>query len=278
MRFIPVCPEVECGLPVPRESMRLVGNTEDPRLMTRKTATDHTEKMLYWSKKKLVELEGENLCGFIFKSKSPSSGMERVKVYGGDGKVRNNGIGLFARAFMLHFPLLPTEEDGRLHDLCLRENFIERIFVYHRWQQFLQQPSWGSLVAFHTAHKLSLMAHSPAHYRQLGKLVADARNHKPGVVYTEYARLLFEGFRLKATVKKNVNVLHHMLGYFKKDLSSDEKQEMLTIIGQYHKGFLPLIIPISLFNHYVRKYDQNYLAGQIYLSPHPVELKLRNHA
>jgi len=277
--FVPVCPEEECGLGVPREPMHLFGDPQKPRLVTRETGRDLTERMLNWSRNRVLELEGENLHGFIFKSRSPSSGMERVKVYGPDKKVTKNGVGMFAREFMQHFPLLPVEEDGRLHDIHLRENFIERIFVYNRWRSLLTGgKTRGELVRFHTVHKLQIMSHSETHYRAMGRLVAHAKEKPIGALCEEYEKLLVAALSLKTTVKKNINVLLHMLGYFKKQLSGNEKKEMLEIVDQYRNGYVPLIVPITLVNHYVRKYEVQYLAGQYYLHPHPLDLKLRNHA
>ena len=276
--YVPVCPEVECGLGVPRESMRLVGEPKAPRLVTSRSNQDHTDRMLDWAGKRVTELESEGLCGFIFKSKSPSSGMERVKVYDENGMPAKKGVGIFARRFMEHFPLIPVEEDGRLHDPRLRENFIERIFVFKRWRELLSKPKKrGNLVAFHTKHKLLVLSHSPKHYRLMGQLVARAKKLPPRVLHEEYQHLLMEALKLKTTTKKNANVLQHMMGYFKKDLTSDEKQELLEIIGLYHDGYVPLVVPITLINHYVRKYNQLYLRDQYYLNPHPVELQLRNH-
>jgi uncharacterized protein YbgA (DUF1722 family) len=234
--------------------------------------------MLKWARTRVRELEAEALCGFIFKSKSPSSGMERVKVYDQKGVPTKKGIGVFARAFMQHFPLLPVEHEGRLHDLKLRENFIESIFVLKRWREILSQAKrLGRLVDFHTEHKLLILSHSPKHYRAMGKLVAGGKDIPAGRLYETYQGLLLDALRLKTTTKKNVNVLQHMMGYSKKQLSGDEQQELLEVIGVYHNGFLPLIVPITLINHYVRKYDQPYLKRQHYLNPHPVELQLRNH-
>ena len=275
--FVPVCPEVECGLPTPREAMRLTGNPEAPRLVTVRSGIDHTERMTSWALERVEQLEKENLCGFIFKSRSPSSGMERVKVYGRNNVPQPVGVGLFARAFKERFPLLPVEEEGRLHDMKLRENFIESIFVYRRWRQMTGSPDPGSLVEFHTRHKLLLMAHSEKHYREMGRLVARAGTGGFADLLTEYQHMLLSAMQLKPTLKKHVNVLMHMMGYFKKLLSSDEKQELLTLLDQFKSGLLPLIVPITLMNHYVRKYDEPYLKDQYYLSPHPIELKLRNH-
>jgi uncharacterized protein YbgA (DUF1722 family)/uncharacterized protein YbbK (DUF523 family) len=278
VEFVPVCPEVECGLGVPREAMRLEGEVASPRLVTVRTKVDLTERMLQWADHRVRELEKEELCGFIFKSKSPSSGMERVKVYMDTGMPVMQGVGLFARAFKTHFPLLPVEDEGRLHDPVLRENFIEGIFALKRWRDTLKErKSMGRLVQFHTANKLLLLSHSQQHYRDMGRLVAQGKEMPPAELYSRYEAQLLEALRLKPTVKKHVNVLQHMMGYFKKVLTSDEKQELLEVISHYHQGLTPLIVPITLFNHYVRKYQEPYLSQQTYLNPHPTALKLRNH-
>jgi len=277
--YVPVCPEVECGLGIPRESMRLVGNPESPRLVTVRSGQDLTERMQTWAKKRVRELESEDLCGFIFKSDSPSSGMERVKVYNEKGMPEKTGRGMFARAFMEHFPLIPVEEEGRLHDPKLRESFIESIFTLKRWREVAQgKKTLGTLVVFHTQHKLLALSHSEKHFRAMGKLVAEGKKLPLNDLYAQYETLLMEALKLKTTLKKNVNVLQHMMGYFKEQLSKDEKQELLEILDEYRKGYIPLIVPVTLINHYVRKYKQDYLREQVYLNPHPIALQLRNHA
>jgi len=278
VEFVPVCPEVEVGLGVPREAMRLVGNPEQPRLVTIRTTIDHTERMLLWARRRVVELEKEGLCGFIFKSKSPSSGMERVKIYNASGNPVGTGVGLFARVFMEHFPLLPVEDEGRLQDPELRENFIERVFVYRRWRLVEERPLRGALVDFHTRHKLLILSHSPEHYRKLGRLVAEAASLPPRRLCQEYLSGLMAALKLKATPAKHLNVLQHAMGSFKKRLSADEKKELLEVFRAYREEILPLIVPVTLLNHYVRKYAEPYLSAQLYLNPHPLELKLRNHA
>jgi uncharacterized protein YbgA (DUF1722 family)/uncharacterized protein YbbK (DUF523 family) len=278
VEYVPVCPEVECGLPIPRESMHLEGDPESPRLITSRTKQDMTDRMLSWAKKRVVELEKEGLCGFIFKSDSPSSGMERIKVYNEKGIPVKKGVGMFARIFMEHFPLLPVEDEGRLHDPGLRENFIERIFALKRWRAVLQsKESRGNVVDFHTKHKLLILSHSPKHYQMMGMLVAKAKALPIKELYQQYQTILMEALRSKTTSKKNSNVLMHMMGYFREQLSSDEKKELLEVIDFYRKSHIPLIVPITLIQHYVRKYEQPYLKEQIYLNPHPLELQLRNH-
>lgn len=279
VEYVPVCPEVECGLGIPRESMRLVGTPDSPRLVTLRSGQDLTDRMLSWAKKRVLELEKEDLCGFIFKSDSPSSGMERVKVYNEKGMAEKKGVGLFARTYMEHFPLTPVEEEGRLHDPKLRENFIESIFALKRWREVRKERmSRGDLVAFHTEHKLLILSHSPKHQSMMGKLVAVSKALQPAALYDQYEKQLLEALKLRTTAKKNINVIQHMMGYFKEQLSKDEKQELLEVIETYRKGYVPLIVPLTLLNHYVRKYKEPYLAQQVYLNPHPIALQLRNHA
>lgn len=280
VEYVPVCPEVGTGMGIPREPVRLVGDVQSPRIVGRKSGEDWTERMRAWAEKELDRLEQENLCGFVFKAKSPSSGMARVKVYPPEGgQPRYDGRGFFAGMFQDRFPLLPVEDDGRLHDARLRENFITRIFTMKRWRNMTdQRPSIGGLVKFHTRHKLLLMSCSVEAYRKLGRMVALAKETDQEELFAAYLEQLLAALQLKTTVKKNVNVLQHILGYFKKDLTADEKKECLELVDAYHKELVPLIVPVTLLNHYVRKYGKEYLAEQVYLHPHPLELKLRNHA
>lgn len=279
VEWISVCPEVECGLSTPREAMHLVGDPESPRLITIRSKIDYTERMQSWIAKRLNELEQEELCGFVFKAKSPSSGMRDIKVYKEDGNPTSyKTAGLFARSFMEHFPLIPVEDEGRLNDAGLRENFIERVFMFHRWKEYLRHDrSAKGLVDFHARHKYMLLSHSEAHMRKLGKMVANIKQTDFDPLLDRYFKILMEGFKIKTTVNKHVNVLDHIMGFFKKQLSSDEKQEMQHLINQYRNKLVPLIVPITLLKHYIRKYEQPYLLEQYYLSPHPEELALRNH-
>jgi uncharacterized protein YbgA (DUF1722 family)/uncharacterized protein YbbK (DUF523 family) len=278
VEYVPVCPEVEMGLPTPREALRLVEQEDGPHLVFSRSGGDVTEPMLAWARERVRELEKEDLCGFIFKARSPSSGMERVKLYDRNGVPHKDGVGLFARTFMEHFPLLPVEEEGRLHDARLRENFIECIFTFRRWRSLLAGGRTPSrLVDFHSRHKLLLLSHSTEIYRELGRLVAGAGREPAEPLFLRYQDLLMKAMRLKTTPAKNCNVLQHLLGYFKTQLSTDEKRELLEVIEHYRQGHVPLVVPITLVNHYVRKYAQPYLQQQVYLNPHPLELQLRNH-
>ncbi|MCK9584905.1 MAG: DUF523 and DUF1722 domain-containing protein [Candidatus Cloacimonetes bacterium] len=277
--YVVLCPEHECGLSIPREAMNLKGKKDEYRMLTAKTMIDHTQKMLIWSETAIAKLKEEQLCGYILKSKSPSCGMERVKIYplhgGAAGKT---GVGIFARELLSAFPLLPIEEEGRLHDPGIRENFIERVFIMQRWHDLLSRKvTAAEIIRFHSIHKYLLMAHSPQHYREMGKLVAEVKQHAMPDFLDEYLKLLMTATARHATPSKQQNVLLHLLGYFKTDLDSFEKQELIQLIAQYKDGLIPLIVPITMINHYVRKYDKEYLATQVYLHPHPMELKLRNH-
>jgi uncharacterized protein YbgA (DUF1722 family)/uncharacterized protein YbbK (DUF523 family) len=275
--FVPVCPEVECGMGVPREAVRLVEYGGEIKLVTRQTGTDMTRQMESWMGPRLDALSGMNLCGFIFKSRSPSSGLMRVKVYKAGGAA-NNGVGVFAAGFTARFPLLPVEEDGRLQDAGLRENFIERIFVMHRWHELEgRRKSLKNLMDFHASHKYLLMAHCPKTLKELGALVAHGKADSLPELYAAYFEPFITALKKIATVKKTTNVLMHMMGYFRKELGWDEKAELKGLIGHYHDGLVPLIVPVTLMNHYIRKYQSPYLIGQLFLQPHPMELMLRNH-
>lgn len=279
VEWVPVCPEVEAGLGTPREAMRLVGDPHHPRLVTIKSGTDHTRAVERMTAHRIQELEGLDLSGYVFKKDSPSCGMERVRIYNEHGMPGRNGVGLFARAFIEEFPLIPVEEEERLCDPALRENFIERVFCYRRWQDLVQSGiTRQALVQFHTIHKYLLMAHSPQYYQALGRLVAQARQHRPKDLAQQYGELFMKALAVKATVRKHVNVLQHILGYFKDRLGAQEKAELLGVIGDYHRGLTPLVVPLTLIKHYVWNFDVSYMRDQVYLNPHPKELMLRNHA
>jgi uncharacterized protein YbgA (DUF1722 family)/uncharacterized protein YbbK (DUF523 family) len=279
VQWVPVCPEVECGLPTPRESMRLIGSSDKPRLVTSKSGVDHTDRMLGWARERVEQLEGEDLHGFVFKKDSPSSGRFRVKLYDDNGVPSRTGVGLFAAALAARLPLLPTEEEGRLHDMHLRESFIDRVFAYYRWTDLMRKdPTPGGLVRFHTAYKLTLMAHSPNHYRTMGRLVA-----KAGVVpwedlHSDYGALLMDGLQVVTSPGKHSNVLQHTMGFLRDALSSQDKAELLGLINDYRAGALPLIVPLTILRHHLSRHSvPQWLEYQVYLNPYPKELLLRNH-
>ena len=278
VEWVPVCPEVEAGLGTPREAMRLVGDPQNPRLVTIKSGTDHTRALETLTTNRIAQLMELDLSGYVFKKGSPSCGIERVRLYNEHGVPSRNGVGLFARAFIEQFPLIPVEEEGRLCEPTLRENFIARVFCYRRWQDLVQSGvTRRALVQFHTIHKYLLLAHSPQQYEALGRLVGQAQQHRPKELTSQYGELFMKALAVKATVRKHVNVLQHILGYFKERLGSREKAELLVVIGDYHQGLTPLIVPLTLIKHYVQTYEIDYIRDQVYLNPHPKELMLRNH-
>jgi uncharacterized protein YbgA (DUF1722 family)/uncharacterized protein YbbK (DUF523 family) len=278
VEWVDVCPEVEIGLGTPREPIRLARSGEDLRLVGVKSGIDHTAAMQSYASRKAAELAEAGLCGFILKKDSPSCGMERVKVYDPHGSPARNGRGLFAQALMARLPLLPVEEEGRLSDPRLRDNFVERVFAYQRLRHLLGG-RWtvGQVVAFHTAHKLVLMAHSTVAYAELGRLVAGAKGLPRAEFCDRYERAFMNALTAIATPKRHANVLYHMLGYFKTSLDEASRAELAASIEDYRQGLVPLVVPMTLVRHHVRLKGVAYLAGQVYLEPHPKELMLRNH-
>ena len=278
VEWIAVCPEVEVGMGVPRDSVRLVGDVGDPKMIADKSGKDWTETMRRFASVRTRDLAEIKLSGYVFKKDSPSCGWERVRVYGPKNLPVRRGRGLFAQAVAARFPLIPVEEEGRLNDPALRENFIERVFAYHRWQEALAGlKSARALVEFHTRHKFLLLAHSERHYRRLGRLVADVKKISLRPAYEEYGRGFMETLAIHASIKKHANVLDHMTGYFSSHLSATERGEITELIGDYRRQVVPLIVPTTLIQHYVKKYDVAYLKSQAYLAPSPKELMLRNH-
>jgi uncharacterized protein YbgA (DUF1722 family)/uncharacterized protein YbbK (DUF523 family) len=277
VEWIPVCPELEVGMGVPREAVRLVGSPQEPRMIAERSGMDWTDAMNSFAAKRIDDLAALNLSGYVLKKDSPSCGVERVRVYESKTQPARRGRGLFAAALMKKLPLLPVEEEGRLNDPSLRENFIERVFAYHRWRAEEAAKSRGGLVAFHTGHKFLLLAHSELHYRQLGRVVASVKQKSLREVYDEYGCGFMEALAARASAKKHANVLDHMMGYFSDRLSTAERQELVEVIRDYRRQLIPLIVPVTLIRHYVKKYAVAYLEDQVYLAPSPKELMLRNH-
>lgn len=277
VEWVQMCPEVEAGLGIPRPAMRLVDVDGERRLLEIKARTDHTDALRQATEKRVENLREAGLCGAILKKDSPSCGMARVKVYRDTGMPHKDGVGIFADSLMAHFPDLPVEEEGRLNDARLRENFIERIFVYQRLRQlFLGRWTPGDIVAFHTAHKLQLMAHSTVIYNELGRLVAHIKKQSRETFPAEYQRGFMKAMATLATRGKNANVLNHAAGHLK-HLPSESRQELAALITDYREGLVPLVTPITLLRHHARVGAVTYLNGQTYLEPHPKELMLRNH-
>ena len=278
VEWVPVCPEVECGLGTPRESMRLVRVDKEIRLLTVKTGVDLSDRLDEYAQRRVEELASEELCGYVLKKDSPSCGLERVKIYDAHQVPARSGRGIFATRLLERFPNLPVEEEGRLADPRLRENFVERVFAYWRLRGlFAGNWSVGSLVGFHTAHKLILLAHSPEAYQQLGRLIARARAVPRKGLERRYTDVFMGALTIIATRRKHTNVLQHMAGYFKGRLDRESKAELVAAIDDYRRELVPLVVPMTLVRHHVRVHNISYLAGQLYLEPHPKELMLRNH-
>jgi uncharacterized protein YbgA (DUF1722 family)/uncharacterized protein YbbK (DUF523 family) len=279
VEWVPVCPEVEAGLGTPREAMHLAGDPDSPRLLTIRSKVDHTDLLKAFSQRRAQELRVHDLDGYIFKKNSPSCGVHRVKVYAEKGHPGKQGTGIFSAALQEAFPLLPVEEEGRLNDSPIRENFIEQIFCYRRWKTQVQQKriTRGIIVQFHTRHKYLLLTHSRSHYHELGQLVAKAGQYTPSDLSNRYGAVFMDALKTKATVRKHVNVLQHLAGHFKKQLSKIERAELQETIEDYHRHLTPLMVPLTLIKHYVRILGVPYLLDQVYLNPHPKELMLRNH-
>ncbi len=278
VEWVPICPEVEVGMPVPRPSIRLAQNGDGLRLIEPRSGADHTRAMETYATRRVHELEHLELCGYVLKKDSPSCGMERVKVWHERGQATRDGRGLFAAALIARFGALPVEEEGRLCDAGLRENFVERIFAYRRLRA-LFRPRWttAELIAFHTAHKLLLLAHSEVDYRRLGRLVAQAKQLERADLRERYEQGFMSGLARLATTRRHTNVLQHMLGHLRDGLDAGDRAELGQQIEDYRGGLVPLVVPLALLRHHVRRLDVVYLRGQLYLEPHPKELMLRNH-
>jgi len=279
VEWVPVCPEVEIGMGIPRENIRLIGDPQSPRLAAPKSGTDYTDTMKQWAGMRVNQPDFMGIHGYILKSNSPSCGLFRVRVYANPTAPSRNGQGMFAQKLVVTFPLLPVEEEGRLHDAKIRENFVERIFVYQRWQQLLDDnPTRSKLVFFHTSHKSTLMAHDPRSQAELGRLVANQKHRSIAAVISEYGMLLMNTTKIVATNRKHANVLLHLLGFLKTHLDYADKEELLELITEYRLGYIPLVVPLTLLQHHLHRNPvPDWVKQQVYLNPYPKELSLRNH-
>ncbi|QVM92218.1 DUF1722 domain-containing protein [Pseudomonas entomophila] len=276
--WVPVCPEVAIGLGVPREPIRLVGDPDHPAVTgSRDNTTDLAGPLRAYGEQMAGELD--DICGYVFMQKSPSCGLERVKVYQDNGRPPHlGGRGAFASAFCARRPDLPVEEEGRLHDPVLRENFITRVYAYADWQALLREGlSRGALIRFHARYKYLLMAHNPQAYRSLGRLLGSmTRDDTPEQLGPHYFSQLMQALRRCASRGTHGNVLQHLSGYLRDDLKQADKLELQQVIGQYQKGVVPLVVPLTLLKHHLRNHPTPYLMQQAYLQPHPETLGLRN--
>ncbi|MBC3957732.1 MULTISPECIES: DUF523 and DUF1722 domain-containing protein [Pseudomonas] len=275
--FVQACPEVAIGMGIPREPIRLVGDAENPRALgTVNRELDVTEALADYGAQMAGELG--DICGYIFMQKSPSCGLERVKVYRENGApVDGGGSGIYAKAFCERHPNLPVEEDGRLNDAVLRENFVTRVFAYFAWQQLLKEGvTRRALTEFHSRYKYQLMANDPVQYKALGKMLGSMGRSDPNEIAPQYFSDLMTALKKCATRRTHTNVLQHLAGYLKQTISAEDKQEIQQLIAQYHQGIVPLIVPLTLLKHHFRQHPDPYVALQVYMQPHPENLSLRN--
>lgn len=275
--LVPVCPEVAIGLGVPRQPIRLEGSPEAPRAVGSRTPElDVTDALTDYGRRMAAELP--DISGYVLKSRSPSCGMERVRVYARSGGAARSGRGLYAAAFMAARPLLPVEEEGRLNDPVLRESFVERVYAYRRWQELLAAGATAErVVDFHTRHKLVLMAHGPERLRELGRLVATAGEQDPDTLAREYGERFMTALSYRATRRRHTDVLFHLMGYLKRSLEAGDKAELVELIHDYRRGLVPLIVPVTLLRHHFRRHPNPYVERQVYLSWQPAGLSLWNH-
>jgi uncharacterized protein YbgA (DUF1722 family)/uncharacterized protein YbbK (DUF523 family) len=278
VEWVPVCPELELGMGVPREPVSLSRASGELRMIGTRSGEDWTVAMTAFAKRRTREIEALELCGYVLKKDSPSCGMERVKVKADAGPGRRDGRGLFAAALIEGMPALPVEEEGRLNDARLRENWIERVFAYRRLRSlFASRWTIGELVAFHAAHKLQLLAHSTEAYRKLGRVVAHAKQTPRTELRDHYVDAFMAALAVRATRGRHVNVLEHCVGYLRDRVEASVRASLAAQIADYRAGLVPLIVPVTLLRHYVAQLGIEYLAQQVYLDPHPKELMLRNH-
>lgn len=276
--FRAICPELEAGLGVPRPAIHLREHPEGMRLIETKGTADHTNAMQEFIAGIMPSL-GE-LRGYILMAKSPSCGMERIKIHNEDGQViRRDGRGMFAEALLEAWPLMPVEEEGRLNDDSLRENFIERVFAYDDWMKNVagEQLSAQALIHFHTRHKFQLLAHSEKIYRQLGPMLGDLKSAPLATIADRYIHLFMEAMRQKVSRGAHVNTIQHLLGYLRDSMGEEERKVLLEQTEAYHRGEVPLIVPMTLLRMAQRREPVDYLSIQKYLTPYPDELGLRNN-
>lgn len=272
--YTPVCPEVEIGLGVPREPIRVVKTKEGVRLMQPSTGRDVSSEMTGFADKFLGSLG--DVDGFILKSKSPSCGMKDVKVYPGTEKVAALGKawGFFGKGVMDRFGHLAVEDEARLSDYRIREHFLTKLFALAEFRNIRKGPSMGGLVKFHTNNKLLLMAYNHKSLRDLGRIVANHEKKPVEKVFDDYAQELFKALAKAPRYTSNVNVLMHALGYFSKGLQSSEKKYFLEMLEKYRVSRVPFSVPLSIIRSFVVRFEEPYLKDQTFFEPYPEDLML----
>ena len=275
--YQPFCPELAAGFGVPRPVMRLVDTPEHPRLTYSDDPSANLNHQLLQASSPMLARCSE-LDGYILMKNSPSCGMERIKIYQSNGYPhQQRGRGLFAEALIARWPQLPVEEEGRLHDARLRENFVMRVFAHHHFRhQVLSRPRYPALLEFHSSYKYLLMAHNQQQYRELGRLLADAKRQPLDELLGEYFPRFMAAIAKPASRKGHCNTLLHILGYLKRDVSGEARQQIVEVIDRYRDGEINLETPMTLLNHYIDQHGSGYIRAQRYLAPYPSALGLRN--
>jgi uncharacterized protein YbgA (DUF1722 family)/uncharacterized protein YbbK (DUF523 family) len=279
VEWIKVCPEVECGMGTPREPIQLVDRDGRIHLVGVGSGIDHTVTMASFAKRRVAELERADLCGYVLKSDSPSCGVAGVPIHGpgvSESQSARTGTGLFAAELLARLTNLPIEQESGLQDPQSRDLFIERVCAYRRLRDlFDRRWTTGDLIAFHTAHKLVLMAHSPAAYRSLGRWVAAAKSTPQQTSAVDYTRQFMAALAIAPTRARHVNVLQHILGYFRPALDEGTRAGLAAAIEQYGLGAVPLDNPLARLRACARECDIGYLRNQLYLEPDPREFLMR---
>ncbi|WP_440056483.1 YbgA family protein (plasmid) [Pseudoalteromonas sp. T1lg65] len=277
VEYVRFCPEVAVGLPIPRPTIRQVRVGDTIKVCRPDGSNDVAPQLTEYGKTVALQ-QAQELSGFVFCAKSPSCGMERVKIYNEEGTGNTSeGIGIFAQQIMKHNPLLPCEENGRLNDMHLRENFVMRVYVFKSWQELNCNSEIGlhELTSFHAKHKYLLMSHNYQAYKDLGRLLADGKSQSLDELKSQYIHGLMKALSKPASRKNQANTLAHLQGYFKNELTSVEKQELCKAIDEYRTGIVPLYVPLTLLKHHLTVHPKDYLEQQVYFDPYPNELRLR---
>ncbi|MDD3325250.1 MAG: DUF1722 domain-containing protein [Sulfurospirillaceae bacterium] len=273
--FVPFCPEAK-AFGIPRPSIRLV-KEKCLEVISNKDGRSLLTPLEVAVSNELTMLEKHSLTGIILKSKSPSCGLGSAKVYLPNGQSIGKGNGVMAQKLQDVYPYLPIEEEGRLQDPWLRENFVMQLFAYDRWMKLLETPvTMHTLISFHTASKFLLQAKNEQNYRELGKIVANHESRDITTCLSEYGTIYLKTIAIKSSIKKTRNVLEHMAGFLKKVLHVNEKEMLHQLIQEYAEGIIPLITPMSILLMLAKKYDITYLLEQYFISPYPKELALRS--
>ncbi len=276
--FRSICPELEAGLGVPRPAIHLREYPDGMRIIETKGQADHTDAMQGFIDQVMPTLA--NLRGYILMAKSPSCGMERIKVHNESGQVvRRDGAGMFAEALRAAYPLMPVEEEGRLNDNMIRENFIERVFAYDDWMQNVagDNLSAKALINFHTRHKFQLLAHCEKIYRQLGPMLGDLKSEPLETIADRYIQLFMEAMSKKVSRGSHMNAMLHLMGFLKDAMGDEDRKVLVEQIEAYRRGEVPLVVPMTLLRMAQRREPVDYLSAQHYLTPYPDELGLRNN-